>query len=118
MQNLSDTTAAVTTVKDPSINELHMLKAKHSKKGTAAEPRRQSICKSCYYCGAMLSQVKKECPASDAECNESEKKGQFKGSCRSKKEEMDMSRTKDAREMQKSARVYELKAQATMESWI
>ena len=42
MQNLSATESAVTTVQNPSLSELHMVKAKHSKKASAAEDRNQS----------------------------------------------------------------------------
>ena len=43
---------------------------------------------------------KKDCPARDTECYKSWKKGHFKGSCRSKREEKEITRTKDVRKMQ------------------
>ena len=41
MQSLYATTTPAITVQNPSVSELHMVKAKHSKKGTAAEDRSQ-----------------------------------------------------------------------------
>ena len=93
---LSATTAAATTVQNPSVRELHMEKANHSKKGRTTKARSQSTCKSCYWCGAIPSHLK-DCLTRDAECYKCRKKGHFNGNCRSKKEEKEMGRTKDAR---------------------
>ena len=48
MQHLSATATACTAVQNPSISELCMVQAKHSKKGSAMEDRSQGMCKSCY----------------------------------------------------------------------
>ena len=104
------TTTAATTVQNPSVSELHMVKAKHSKKDRSAKDRSQSMHKSCYYWRAMPSHPKKDCSTRDTKFYQCRKKGHFKGSCRSKKEEKELGRTKDVRKMQKSATVHKLKA--------
>ena len=95
MQSLNATTAAATTVQNPSVSQLHPEKAKHSKKGSAAEDRSQSTCKPCYYCGPTPSHPKKECPTRDAKSYKCGMKGHFKGSYRSKKEEKEMNRARN-----------------------
>ena len=42
MQSLSAATTAATTIQNPIVSELHMVKAKHNKKETAEEDRSQS----------------------------------------------------------------------------
>ena len=86
MQSLSDTTTAATAIQNPGVSELHMVQAKHIKKGPGMEDKSQGTCKSCYCCGATPSEPKKECPTRDAQCNKCGKKEHFKGSCRSQKE--------------------------------
>ena len=81
-----------------------------AKKGSAEEDRSQSTCKSCYCCGATLSHLKKDCPTRDEEFYKCGKKGHFKGTQRSKKEEKKISRVRDMRKTQKLAKVNELNA--------
>ena len=95
-----------------------MVQTKQSKRGSAMEDRSQGTCKSCYCCGATPSHLKKECPARDAEGYECGKKGHFKGSCRLKKEEKEVHRTKDVKSKQKLAKAHELKAQVTAGMWM
>ena len=52
MQSLSATITVVNTLQNPSVNKLHMVKAKDRKKGSATEDRSPNTPKSCYYCGA------------------------------------------------------------------
>ena len=99
MQSLSATTAAATAVQNPSVGDLHILKDKtQQERNSYAVARIQSICKSCYCCGAMPPHLKKDWPCQRLQNAISMlKKGHFKGSCRSKKEEKEMGRTKDVR---------------------
>ena len=73
MQSLSATNTGATAVKNLSVSELHVVKARHNKKGSATEDRcsghpGQSKYKSFYCCEATPSYPKKNCPAKDAEC--------------------------------------------------
>ena len=99
---------------NPSVSELHMMQAEHSKKRPATEDRSQDMHKSCYCCGATPSHAKKECPTRDAECYKYGKKGYFKCSCRAKQEEKGVGTAKNVKRKQKPAKVHELKAQATV----
>ena len=83
---------------NPSISELHVVQAKHNKKKPTTEYRSHGMHKSCYYCGATPSHPMEACPTRYAECYKCRKKGHFKGSCMSKKEEKEMGRAKDKKE--------------------
>ena len=105
MQSLSATATAATAVQNPSISELHMLQVKHSKRRPPIAGRGQGTCKSYYYSGAAPSHPKVECPVRDTKCYKCGKKGHFKSSCRSKKEEKEVCRAKtwkESRNWQKS----------------
>ena len=95
-----------------------MVQAKHNRKGASTEDRSQGMCKSFYFCGATPSHPKKKCLTRDAEGSKCWKKGHFKGSYMSKKEEKEVGRTTDLKRRQRPMTVHELKAQATTGTWL
>ena len=102
MQSLSANATAATAVQNQSVRELCMVQAKHNVKGKSMEDKSQGTCKFCYCCGATSSHPKKECPTRNAKCYKCGKKGHIKGSCRSKKEEKEVGRTKDMKKAEAS----------------
>ena len=101
MLSLSATATTATAVQNPSIIELHMVQLKHNRKEPSMEDRNQGLCKSCYCFGVMPSHPK-EFPIRDAECYKCRKKGHLKDSFRSKKEEKEVGRTKDAKQKEEA----------------
>ena len=102
IQILSATATAATAVQNPSLSEIHVVKAKHSKKGSATENRNsghpdQIKHKSCYYCGVTTSHPKKDCPAKETKCYKCGKKGYFKSIYNSKQGVKDKGKLKDSR---------------------
>ena len=50
MQSLSATATAATTIQNPSVSMLHVVKVTHNSRGSATEDRDLGMCKSCYCC--------------------------------------------------------------------
>ena len=122
MQSLSATTTAATAVQNPSASELHVIRVKHSKKGPTTEDRSSgnpvhSKHRSCFCCGIIPSQPKKDFPDKDVKWYKCQKKGQFKSSYKSKKVEKDMGKLNDTRKT-KPGKVHEMRAQRAVEPWM
>ena len=107
MQSLS---ASATAPQNSSLSGLHMVQAKHSKRGPAMEGRSQGTCLVLLLLWSSTFTPKEGLPTRDAECHKCRKKGHFKGSSRSKKEEMEVGRAKDVKRKHKLAKVHKLKA--------
>ena len=115
MQSLSATTHAATAVQKPMCKWATHGKSRTQQEGIICRRQKSKLAQALLLLGGTPWYLKKECPMRDAECYKCRKKGHFKGSCRSKKEEMGWSR--DIRKNQKLARVLELKAWATADTW-